>query len=171
MLKVFQSMAGIDTSQLMRVYSESNLKDGMIRYPDLSSHWQQIRTEEDFLSYLREDFFNRPMSLYAVWSLDGTYRAALRVEPYLDGLLLESVETAPEYRRQGYAYILISKMMEYLQKQGIRYVYSHVHKQNFPSLKLHEKIGFSVVSDTAKYIDGTVTQNSFTLVYKLDNWQ
>ena len=101
-----------------------------------------------------------------MWVVDGSYKSALRIEPYRDGLLLHALETAPEARGQGCAYALIGATMEYLQSLNFKTVYSHIDKRNKASLRLHEKCGFLPFSDSAVYLDGTVTQNSCTMIYK-----
>ncbi len=147
MLQIIKNMRELDTEQLLEVYRGSE--------PD----------EVDFLDYLREDFFRQEGAFYAIWSVDDVYKSAVRLEPYRDGLLLYSLETAPNSRREGCAYSLLSQLMQLLRNCDCKAVYSHVNKRNKPSLSLHDKCGFKVISDTATYIDGTVTQNSFTLQY------
>ena len=145
MLKLIYSMAELDTEQLLYVYQEQNWDD------------------EKFLSYLREDFFRQAGAFYAVWVVDTEYKAAVRFCPYKDGLLLHSLETAPAYRRKGYAFALLSRILRYLQTTDCKTIYSHVDKRNRASLALHKKCGFEIVSDSATYLDGTVTQYSHTL--------
>lgn len=155
----------MDIEQLMLVYLQGNLENGSLHYPECGENEQRRRAEDDFISYLCEDFFRQPGAIYAVWAPDGVYKAALRLEPYRDGLLLEALETAPEARRQGYATVLIRKVMSYLQPLKWTCIYSHIHKRNIASLNVHKKCGFQIISDSATYIDGTVTQSSFTLRY------
>ena len=145
MLKLIYSMAELDSEQLLAVYKEQN--------------WN----EYEILSYLRENFFRQPGAFYAVWEENATYRAAVRFGPYKDGLLLHSLETAPKERKKGYAYQLVSQVLDYLRSMGHKVVYSHVNKRNKPSLMLHKKCGFEIISDSATYLDGTVTQYSNTL--------
>lgn len=138
-------MAELDSEQLLAVYKEQN--------------WN----EDELLSYLRENFFRHPGAFYAIWEENSTYRAAVRFGPYKDGLLLHSLETVPDDRRKGYAYQLIIQVLDYLRTTGCKVVYSHVNKRNKPSLMLHKKCGFDIISDSATYLDGTVTQYSNTL--------
>ena len=160
-------MAQMDAEQLISVYSESISKSGFRSYPDLKDSDRVLRAENDFLSYLREDFFSIKKSMYAVWVAEGCYLAALRLEPYKDGLLLEALETMPTARRKGYAYNLVTEVLYYLRSTEWKCVYSHIAKRNNPSLCIHKKCGFRIIADSASYIDGTVTQNSFTLRYDL----
>lgn len=165
MLHIYKSFSELDIEQLMLVYLQGNLENGSLLYPECGENEQRRRAEDDFISYLREDFFSHPNAFYAVWAPDGCYKAALRLEPYRDGLLLEALETAPEARRQGYATVLIRKVMSYLQPLKWTCIYSHIHKRNIASLNVHKKCGFQIISDSATYIDGTVTQSSYTLRY------
>lgn len=149
MLKLIYSMAELDTEQLLAVYREH--------------HWD----EWDFLSYLREDFFRQPDAVYAVWAEGSTYKSAARLERCQDGVLLHSLETTPSERRKGYAYNLLTNFLDYLQETEHKVVYSHINKRNKASLALHKKCGFKIVADTATYLDGTVTQNSYTVCIHL----
>lgn len=145
MLKLIYSMADLDTEQLLDIYQEEN--------------WDK----EEMLSYLREDFFLQSGAFYAVWMEDSAYKAAVRFCPYKDGMLLHSLETAPNDRRKGYAYLLMIQVLEHLRNIGCAVVYSHIAKRNKASFLLHQKCGFEVISDCATYLDGTVTQYSNTL--------
>lgn len=156
-------MAELDTAQLMTVYAESNRENGECFFPDASPHEQMRRAEEEFLSYLREDFFQRKGAFYAVWVENGRYQSTLRMEPYKDGYLLEALETAPDSRGKGYAARLIDEALAYLKKAKCMAVYSHVGKKNAASLAVHSKCGFQRISESARYIDGTVTTSSCTL--------
>lgn len=147
----------MNTEQLLAVYSQGLLKD---------PH-QKGSAEQEFLCYLREDFFRQKGAFYAVWTVENVYQSALRLEPYADGLLLEALETAPDARRKGYAYHLLSEVLKHVQTLGCKIVYSHVEKRNRVSLHLHDQCGFVRLSDFAVYIDGTVTQNSCTLCFRL----
>ena len=101
-------------------------------------------------------------SVYAIWVEKDVYVSALRLEPYEDGLLLEALETAPAYRRKGYA----EKLMRAVQMEFPQKIYSHVSKKNTASLAVHKKCGFRQVLDYAKYIDGSVVRNAVTLCYR-----
>ena len=144
MLKLIYSMSELDADQLLAVYCEHN--------------WNEV----DFLSYLREDFFCQRGAFYAVWSEDSVYKSVVRLEPYRDGLLLHALETAPADRRNGYSYQLLTHTLDYLRTIKCKAVYSHIEKRNKPSFALHKKCGFKIISDSATYLDGTVTQYSNT---------
>ena len=165
MLKLISSYRQLDIAQLMEVYLEGNLKQGERVYSYLDTNKQLHRAEDDFLSYLQEDFFRQEGAKYAVWNVDGRYKTALRLEPYKDGLLLEALETAPASRRKRYAFNLLTSVLDHLQTTDCKFLYSHIHKRNIASLNLHRKCGFRIIADYAWYIDGTITHNSYTLRY------
>ena len=144
MLKLIYSMAELDSEQLLRVYRKNN--------------WN----ESELLSYLREIFFAQKGAFYAVWIENSVYKAAVRFGPYRDGLLLHSLETDPDERRRGYATKLVLQVLDFLRATDCKVVYSHISKRNKASLALHKKCGFKIISDSATYLDGSVTCNSYT---------
>lgn len=147
MLKIVEDFRDLDYPQLLCVYAEHSYDAAF--YDDLS--W-----------FLRERG-----NLCGIWISDTRYTACVRAEPYQDGCLLTCLETAPDCRRRGFAYSLITALLQYLEGLGYRRVYVHVAKRNHASVRLHQKAGFCVMSDSARLIDGTVSQNYFTLVNKL----
>lgn len=104
-------------------------------------------------------FFECKGAFLAQWVVGGEAVAAMRVEPYRDGYLISCLETAPQYRRKGYASALIRAVIS--DTPGS--YYTHVDKKNKPSLRLHKNLGFQIHLDHAIYIDGSVYTNSFTL--------
>lgn len=114
----------------------------------------------DMEGFLRREFFTQPEDTLAVWQEQGQYICALRLERYGDGLLLEALETAPNWRRQGYGTRLVEAALKTLPPLP---VYAHVHRKNAASLALHRKCGFLKVRDSARLVDGTVTAAMVTL--------
>ena len=162
MLKLATKMEQLKFSCLMEVYVEGNLENGALFHPEASEQLQLMRAEQSFYSYLTQSFFRTPGAVYAIWEEQGKYISALRLEPYEDGLLLEALETAPAYRRKGYA----EKLIRSVQERFPQKIYSHVSKQNRASLKVHQKCGFQQVLDYARYIDDSVARNAVTLCYR-----
>ena len=152
MLKVIKSMSELCYEQLLSVYSES-----------VQGHEGKVA----FLSYIQDDFFQRKDACYCLLVVDDTYKSALRLEPYRDGLLLQALETEPSARKMGYGFSLVKSVLEYFSGTTYKCIYSHVKKSNVASLKLHRKCGFQTVSDTAVLLDDTVTANYYTLCYYL----
>jgi GNAT superfamily N-acetyltransferase len=163
MLLVFDKVKNLSFSQLMMVYEEGNRENAEEFWPDMEEGRRMIRAEQEFYQYLREVFFPTEHARYFVWEENGNYISALRLEPYRDGLLLEALETHPEYRRKGYAGRLIRAVQEVSSDAKI---YSHVSKRNMASLKTHDKCGFRRIAENAVYADGSVTSRSCTLCWE-----
>ncbi len=158
MLLVCSSVSQLDFGQLMEIYRESNMQSGSERYRDYSDDRQLLEAEQDFYQFLAE-FFKVKGAVYCIWSENGCYQSALRLEPYRDGLLLEGLETAPGSRNQGYAKKLLQETTDYL-KTGR--VYSHIDKSNISSQRTHISCGFVEISDCAVYINGSVDSHAST---------
>lgn len=161
-LIVARSMRDLSFGKLMEVYSESNLENGRDLWPDETEDRQLALAEQEFYQYLQQVFFRTPDAKYFIWEENGCYLSALRLEPYRDGLLIEALETAPEYRQKGYAARLVQAALE---SAGSMNVYSHVGKKNTASLRVHEKCGFMRISESAVYADGSVDDRCCTLCF------
>lgn len=159
MLQLAHKLSELNFSALMEVYIEGNLEKAE---EDLTL----LQAEQDFYQYLKECFFTVPGSVYCIWEEAGAYVSALRLEPYQDGWLLEALETAPRQRRKGYGEQL---MRAVLARQEFGKIYSHVHKENIPSLGIHEKCGFRRISEQAVYIDGSVNQYTCSMCFEREN--
>lgn len=161
MLMVAGSLKELNFTSLMQVYAQGNLENAEELWQDEPEGVRLLLAEQAFYQYLRDGFFTAPGAVYAIWTLDGEYVSALRLEPYQDGLLLEALETAPEHRRKGYAKMLIHAVLE---RFSGRMIYSHVGKRNTASMATHESCGFRKVLDHAVYVDGSVSWHCWTYV-------
>lgn len=160
MLLIARKMREFSFGKLMEVYREGNLENGQEAFPDEPEDRQIALAEQEFYQFLQQVFFRTEGAVYLIWEENGTYISALRLEPYGDGLLLEALETAPVYRRRGYAVKLVQEALLYA---GDFKIYSHVNRRNTPSLRTHEKVGFVKVMDYAVYADGSVNDRCITL--------
>lgn len=152
MLQIVHSLKELKFSQLMEVYIEGNrekAKEGL----------SLLEAEQDFYQYLREVFFPTRGACYCLWEEEGRYISALRLEPYRDGWLLEALETRPDCRRRGYGQQLVRSVAALPEFSKI---YSHIHRKNVPSLRLHEACGFEKILDYAVYINGSVNDHCVT---------
>lgn len=120
-----------------------------------------LQEGQDFYGFLSEDFF--PDGICCVWEENGRYVAALRLQRWNDGWLLEGLQTHRDHRRKGYAKALITAVLEELQLDKI---YVHIQRDNIPSIALHQACGFQKILDHAVYLDGSVHPNADTYVYK-----
>ena len=162
MLRLATKMHQLSFTELMTVYAQGNEENGKELYPQLSTQEQVLRAEQAFYEYLAECFFKTAGAVYAIWEENGKYLCALRLEPYEDGLLLAALETAPHARGQG----LATKLIEAVQAEFPQKIYSHVSKRNAASLAVHRKCGFFQIKDYARYIDGSVARNAYTLLFE-----
>jgi len=155
-LRIICSLRDLQFSKLIDVYSESlGLTAG-------DSSQGRLDAEQDLYAFLRIFLEN---GFYGVWEEDGRYLSALRLEPYKDGLLLEAVETDPNFRNQGHAKKLMRAILAYVGENQRCPVYSHVKKDNAGSLALHKSCGFRQVSDCASYVDGSASWDACTFCY------
>ena len=161
MLIYINSCAQIEYSQLMAVYEQSNRENGAKQYPHMNPSEQLLQAEQDFYCYLNEAL-SKQQATCAVWAPNGRYESVLRLEHYLDGLLITGLETAPDARRKGNATCLLRAVLDSQECT----VYSHVDKQNEPSIRLHEACGFRRIKDHAVFLDGSVSFRAFTYEYK-----
>lgn len=162
MLHLAYKFHQLNFAKLMEVYTEGNRENGKLFFPELSEDQQLLRAEQSFYRYLSEIFFRTPGAVCAVWEEEGCYCSALRLEPYQDGLLLEALETAPAFRRRGYASALLRAVRQNFPGK----IYSHVRRQNAASLAVHKSCGFVQILDHARYIDGSVARNAVTLLWE-----
>lgn len=162
MLRIAHSLGQLRFGELMEVYRQGNRERAALDYPGEPEDLGLRLVEEDIYRYLRDCFFRIPGAAYAVWEERGRYVSVLRLEPYRDGWLLNALETAPEARRMGYASRLMATVLETVEVP----VYSHVAKDNLPSLALHRKMGFRRIRENAVYLDGSVDSRACTLVWK-----
>lgn len=158
MLIICRSFFQLNFRELLDVYQESIQELGKLNYPDFSEDRQLLEAEQDFCVFLRE-FFRVPGATYFLWTADGHYKSALRVEPYRDGVLVEGLETAPCSRHKGYAKRLLEATLQNLPEGK---VYSHIKKDNRYSIQVHLTCGFTRISDCSVYIDGSVDYHSNT---------
>ena len=120
-----------------------------------------LQEGQDFYGFLSEDFF--PDGICCVWEENGRYVAALRLQKWCDGYLLEGLQTHADHRGKGYATKLVSAALEELKMEK---VYSHISRENIPSIALHTACGFQKILDYATYLDGSVHPDSDTYVYE-----
>lgn len=55
----------------------------------------------------------------------------------------DSIYISPDAKRRGIGTLLFEKLLSLLQKQGFRICYSLIVEDNAPSIRMHEKYGFS----------------------------
>ncbi len=164
MLLIADRLHTLSFGSLMEVYRESNGWNGEEFFPMETPERQLALAEERFYQYLQEEFFSKPDARYFIWTENGEYVSALRLWPFLDGQLLEGLETKPGQRRKGYAACLIRAVQRHC-PAGTR-IYSHVSRDNTASLRLHEACGFQAIQESARCLDGSVSTRRRTLCWE-----
>ena len=163
MLTIATSLQQLDFGKLMAVYEEGNRENGAEFYPNLMEGQQLLEAEQDFYHYLRTAFFTNSGDRYCIWQENGIYLSALRLQSYQDGLLLEALETHPQYRKQGYAKKLIRAALEMVECDK---VYVHISRRNASSIAVHTACGFRKILDHSVYADGSVNSHCATYLYE-----
>ncbi len=148
-MRIVWSLRELEFGKLMEVYAGST--------------GGSLLAEQDFYQYLSQCFFTQPGDCYCLWETEDSYKAALRLQAYRDGLLLEALETAPECRRKGFAKALVKTVLAHFPEQRI---YVHIDGKNKASLALHQACGFRKIADTATLADGSVTSRAGTYVLR-----
>ena len=157
MLQLLDAYSQMNMPQVLAVYEESNLRFGA-EVCAAGSRWEQLRLGEENLRDYFRDFFRQKGACLATWTGDGQVVSVARLEPLDDGLLLTGLETLPAFRGRGYATMLLTETC-----RRFRRIYSHVRKDNLPSLAVHKKAGFTVTQTFAKLLDGSVSHAYVTL--------
>ena len=165
MVTYIQKIRDCDISALFSVYSQSLEEARTLHYSRLDANEGFLLASQDYYQYLSQVFFRTPGAVLAVYSHNGEYVSALRLEPYQDGYLLNALETAPDCRGKGFGKHLVEEVIAYCRAAGIHVLYSHVDKQNVASQKLHLAVGFTVVSRNATLLDGTFSTQYETLCF------
>ena len=158
MVRFIHAFPQLEFDKLLQVYSLNGQQD------DLWDHVLRSKAEDVYHCFY--DLFTQKGAFAAVETAGEQYRAVLRAMPYRDGWLIAGLETAPELRNKGFAKTLVGETIKYIFSTGDRKVYSHVKKNNYASLKVHEACGFIKVNDTAVLLDGSVVSSHYTLCAK-----
>ena len=120
-----------------------------------------LQEGQDFYGFLSEDFF--PDGICCVWEEKGCYVAALRLQRWQNGWLLDGLQTHRDHRGRGYAIKLVSAALEALKMER---VYSQIRRDNAPSIAVHTSCGFRKLHDHATYLDGTLHLHSDTYLFE-----
>lgn len=168
MLLIAHSLKELSFDKLMELYKSDNLERASKEYPNLSPYRGLERIEDEFYSYLQDGFFRQRGARYFILMEEDRYISAMRIEPYLDGVLINALETALDYRRQGYGELLFRQSLSLLNNEGAGKVYSHIYRNNKASSNLHKKCGFTLAYPYARFLDGTTSSAADTYVHPFE---
>lgn len=158
-----------DTRKLMDIYRESNLENVGYFYPDCTDAEEGLRrVEENFLTYIREEFLSCPGNVYYVLEKDNVWVSALRLY-HLEGhfYYVEALETRQEHRGRGYASELFRAVFEELKQRGSFVIRDSVSKRNEASLAVHKSCGFQIVLQEAyNYVYKEAEEHCYGMEYR-----
>ena len=163
MIIAAKNLEELDFCALMEVYDEGNKENALKFWPEKSPEERTALALESYYEYLRDGFYGESQGTYYIYEETGVYMAALRLESFEDGMLLEALETRPDARQKGFATKLI-KEVQALLPSGTR-VYSHVSKSNAASIAVHRACDFEIVCDWVICDDGEKDYRQLTFLY------
>ncbi len=164
MFQVFKHISDINISAFKHLYREQLLKMQRCSYPNLDDIEGALSAEQDFY-YDLNSFFRMNGSFIAVWQENKRYVSALKIEKFKDGFLISGFETDPDFRNTGFGSSLLKSVLMYISDSNDLRIYSHIKKNNVASLCVHQKCGFQIHCDYAEFLDGTVSNDSYTMIY------
>ncbi len=178
MLLEFDSFDSLDLPKLMEVYRESNEENAAEFYPDETDPEKgRHLVEQKFYDYLKDDFFRREAVRYYVLEEDGKWVSAIRLFPVSGSngegpeaeapgaWYAEALETAPSFRRQGYARKMLGLLFDRL--EGPFEITDTVSRTNAASLQFHLSCGFDIYQDPACCaLNGKINENAVTMRYR-----
>ncbi|MCI8600628.1 MAG: ribosomal protein S18-alanine N-acetyltransferase [Oscillospiraceae bacterium] len=69
----------------------------------------------------------------------------------LDELNIHRVCVLPEYRRIGVGTAMMTRLMEFCRREGLRQVFLEVRKSNLNAQRLYKRFGFTAVGERANF--------------------
>ncbi len=99
---------------------------------------------------------------YEIIIIDNQKAGCLLLEKYEDGILLNELYLAKDYRRKGIGTNILHNILNNNSK-----VYLWVYKENIPALNLYQKLGFKIKEQTENRYFMQYDKNSFNDI-KLD---
>ena len=169
MLLTIERYEQLDERKLMELYREGNEKNVAYFLPELDPVVGLRKIEQDFLQYLKEEFFSKQGNCYYVLEQDGVWVSALRLYQAEGYHYLEALETLPSCRRKGYAKQLLCQVFDDLGQQGEFIIRDAVNKNNTASLRTHQSCGFIIEKqDAFVYTTGEVDPDCYGMIYRSD---
>lgn len=84
--------------------------------------------------------------------------------------LVEGLEVHPDWRRRGIGEQLLLTGISHLARQSASAVWSHIRHDNAPSIRLHQRVGFRLVSHGYVNSWGDYRANGGEYVLNLRSW-
>ncbi len=166
MLLIFKEMSKDDMYRMVHsVYIEASYEIAKEKNPELADLSDAIKKEEFyFVEKFLGKFMSKNENTYYVLEENNKWVSALRLTKFEDFYYMEALETAPEYRKKGYACKLIQEVIRYLGEGVV--IRSNVRKTNTASLVTHKKCGFVIEEeDGFNPISGVRSDRLYGMLY------
>lgn len=148
------------------IYGEASYDNAKWRHPELDDLTEAIKDEEQYFINFLKKFFQKKENRYYLLEMDGKWVSALRMTSLDDFYYLESLETAKEYRKLGYAAMLINEVILLLKKRGSVVIRDNVKKTNLASLAVHKKCKFIIDEENGiNYLTGEQSDTVYGMLY------
>lgn len=164
---ILNSFSQIDRTKLMELYHEGNVENVAYIQPPCNDIAKGIKIIEDgFMDFLKNEFYHLSEAKYYILEENDKYLSGLRLNKIDDFYLMEALETAPQYRKQGFACKLINDVKKSFENKGEFVIRSNVSKKNIASINTHKKCGFIIEKDYGvNYFDNEKRENCYTMMY------
>ena len=145
-----QPMSTEYTYQRMKTLSERQMVELAVT---MACDDEEYRYEE-FLAWIREDFqkINHSRKAYIMALAFGRIVGFIRVwnSPHNHKWMNDGIVVLPGHRNKGVGHQLVCEAMNLAESMGAPSMYFHTWKDNYASIRIHEKAGFHRVTDTFK---------------------
>lgn len=119
-----------------------------------SDKYARAALAQDYSDFIAEFITQNDRYIFAVKENE-TYAAVLRIIQMSEfGWYIEAMETAPQYRRKGFARYLLKQTLRCMRNLGAKTIISVIGNDNLASLALHISCGFTDTGKTPKDIEG-----------------
>ncbi len=176
----FDTLGSLDFPKLMEVYRESNAENAAEFFPDETDPERgRHLVEQKFYDYLKDDFFRREGVRYYVLEEGSKWVSAVRLFPVSGNddeepetgtpkaWYAEALETAPAFRRHGFARKMMALLSDRLGSEGPFEISDTVSRTNAASLQFHLSCGFEIYRDPACCaLNGKINENACTMRYQ-----
>jgi ribosomal-protein-alanine N-acetyltransferase len=100
-------------------------------------------------SFLREIY--KPYSISMVALIGDRILGYICAEMIIDEAHILNLAVHPDFRRMGVGSLLVSRLLEEVERKGCRYIYLEVRTSNLAAKRLYERFNFKVVGVRRHY--------------------
>ena len=160
MILTIRSVEDLSFMKLTELYKDNIESNRIKHYSKMGEIGGRFQAENDLYYYIKDVFFKQSNGTYLIYQCEDKYVSGLRFERYEDGVLLNALMTSKEYRRKGFASLLLHHLIQNVQDP----IYSHIHCDNTASILLHKRFGFELLCDHSFLLDGSFSDEHFTYI-------